>query len=122
MPNAAVRRREHPSTATSAVALSSEELSSPKVRLQVTDVPISEPGPPSPKDRRYNKRQHTALKASIDKFGLIRPILVDAAGSIIAGVAVWMAAKELGFETVPTLRIEHLTPNRCASTALPTTS
>ncbi|MDP3673535.1 MAG: hypothetical protein Q8R44_00320 [Novosphingobium sp.] len=51
--------------------------------------------------RRYNKRQIKALKESIERFGIVRPVLVALDGTIVAGVGIWMAAKELKRPTIP---------------------
>jgi len=63
----------------------------------------------------YNPRKHdeTAteqLKQSIQRFGLVDPIIVNSAPSrkniIIGGHFRWEAAKELGFETVPVVFVD----------------
>jgi DNA modification methylase len=46
---------------------------------------------------------------SIRRFGFTNPVLVSDEGEIIAGHGRVLAAKELGLETVPTLRLSHLT-------------
>ncbi len=60
-----------------------------------------------------NNRVHAAknidkLKASVAQFGFVTPILVDAAGSIIAGHGRYEAAKALGLMSVPTVVAGHL--------------
>lgn len=60
-----------------------------------------------------NNRVHAAknidkLKASVAQFGFVTPILVDAAGSIIAGHGRYEAAKALGLKSVPTVVADHL--------------
>ncbi|WP_254437965.1 site-specific DNA-methyltransferase [Ruegeria arenilitoris] len=60
-----------------------------------------------------NNRVHAAknidkLKASVAQFGFVTPILVDAAGTIIAGHGRYEAAKALGLKSVPTVVADHL--------------
>lgn len=62
-----------------------------------------------------NNRVHTAknigrLKQSVAQFGFVTPILVDHAGTIIAGHGRFEAAKALGIKSVPTVVVDHLSP------------
>lgn len=59
--------------------------------------------------RTHSPAQAKQIEASIREFGFTNPILVDAAGGIIAGHCRVIAAKAMGMETVPCLRISHLT-------------
>jgi len=59
--------------------------------------------------RTHSKRQIEQIARSIERFGFINPVLIDASGAIIAGHGRVEAAKRLGLAQVPTLRIEHLT-------------
>ena len=59
--------------------------------------------------RVHSDRQIAQLAASIDEFGFIVPVLVDAEGTVLAGHARIEAAKRLGIDLVPVIRIEHLT-------------
>jgi DNA modification methylase len=59
--------------------------------------------------RRHSKRQVRQIADSIRRFGFTNPVLVSDEGEIIAGHGRVLAAKELGLETVPTLRLSHLT-------------
>ncbi|WP_020096295.1 DNA methyltransferase [Methylobacterium sp. 285MFTsu5.1] len=64
---------------------------------------------PNPRNARtHPKRQLDAIAASIRRFGFLNPVLLDADGVIIAGHGRALAAKQLGLEQVPVLRIEHL--------------
>ncbi len=49
---------------------------------------------------------------SIDRFGFNAPIVVTAAGEIVAGEARWSAAQQLGLATVPVVIADHLTPRQ----------
>lgn len=63
----------------------------------------------NPKNPRTHSRQQIRkIAASIEQFGFVNPVLIDATNSIIAGHGRVTAAQTLGWETVPTLRVEHL--------------
>ena len=61
-----------------------------------------------------NARQHSAkqihqLAASIREFGFLVPVLIDDGDGIIAGHGRVEAAKELGLQQIPCIRVKHLT-------------
>lgn len=58
---------------------------------------------------RFNEHAVEPVKNSIQEFGFKVPILVDKENVIIAGHTRVLAAKELGMETVPAIRVEDLT-------------
>jgi DNA modification methylase len=65
----------------------------------------------------HNARTHTShqirqIAASIEAFGFTNPILVDAQKVIIAGHGRVAAAKLLGIEQVPTIRLEGLSEDQ----------
>ena len=65
---------------------------------------------PNPRNARlHSKKQLHQIGASIDEFGFNVPVLIDRGNVIIAGHGRVEAARNLGMETVPVLRIEHLT-------------
>jgi DNA modification methylase len=75
------------------------------------DIEHHSPGSLRPYDR--NARKHSAKQVrqiadSISRFGFTNPILISDEGEIIAGHGRVQAAKLLGLETVPTLRLSHL--------------
>lgn len=59
--------------------------------------------------RTHSKKQIAQIARSIEEFGWTNPILVDDERRIIAGHGRVEAAKLLGLETVPILRLSHLT-------------
>lgn len=59
--------------------------------------------------RTHDEKQVAQVAASIKEFGFTNPILVDGENGIIAGHGRLMAAQKLGMETVPCLRLGHLT-------------
>jgi hypothetical protein len=52
--------------------------------------------------RRHTKKQITRIARSIQEFGFIVPILVDADLKVIAGHGRLLAARQLGWPEVPT--------------------
>jgi ParB-like chromosome segregation protein Spo0J len=59
--------------------------------------------------RKHSDEQVAQLAASIREFGFNAPVLVDSENGIIAGHGRVLAARKLGLEAVPCLRIDHLT-------------
>lgn len=65
---------------------------------------------PDPRNPRSHKARHIKLLAkSIDEFGFNVPVLIDDAQILVAGHGRWEAAKLLGLDTIPAIRIVHLT-------------
>jgi ParB-like chromosome segregation protein Spo0J len=58
--------------------------------------------------RTHSKAQIRQIAQSIQRFGHTNPILIDDGGQIIAGHGRVEAAKLLGIESVPALRLSHL--------------
>ena len=59
--------------------------------------------------RTHSKRQIRQIAASIETFGFTNPVLVDDQGRIIAGHGRVAAARLLGMEQIPTLRLAEMT-------------
>ena len=76
--------------------------------------------PASRRVRRRDAKQSAKLEASIGRFGLCRPILIDADGTIVEGHGLWEVAREQGVSEVPCIVIDHLdrTELRALSIAL----
>ena len=58
------------------------------------------------------------LQKSIDRYGILAPLLVDGQGQIVDGCARYLAAKAAGLEHIPTIEISHLSSDDvrgCAS-------
>lgn len=64
----------------------------------------------------FNPRDNEAAIAStansIRSFGFLVPIIIDSAGTIVAGHTRYAAAHQLGFTEVPTIDASHLTPEQ----------
>jgi DNA modification methylase len=59
--------------------------------------------------RTHSKKQVRQIADSIKEFGFTNPVLIDRANNILAGHGRIEAAKLLGMEAVPCVRIEHMT-------------
>ena len=60
--------------------------------------------------RRHSKRQVKQIARSIQRWGFTTPVLISDEDEIIAGHGRVMAAKEIGLQEIPTLRLSHLSP------------
>ena len=58
--------------------------------------------------RRHSRAQIKQIAASIQRFGFTNPVLVSDENEIVAGHGRVAAAKQLGLETVPTLRLSEM--------------
>lgn len=58
--------------------------------------------------RTHSKKQIRQIANSIDRFGFTNPVLISDAGEIVAGHGRVEAAKLLGWRTVPTIALSHL--------------
>lgn len=68
---------------------------------------------PSPHNSRtHSKRQIRKIAQSIGTFGFTNPLLVDGDNTIVAGHGRLGAAKLLGMDRVPTIRLGDLTPDQ----------
>jgi DNA modification methylase len=76
--------------------------------LSVAYVPILELKLSAKNPRTHSKKQIEQIARSIGEFGFVNPVLVDHTGTLVAGHGRVEAAKSLGIETVPTIRIDHL--------------
>jgi len=60
--------------------------------------------------RTHSRRQIREIANSMARFGIINPIVADQHGQIVAGHARVEAARLLGLERVPVIRVSHLSP------------
>jgi DNA modification methylase len=68
------------------------------------------PDPANP--RRHTKKQIRQIADSIKTFDFNVPILIDGEGNIVAGHGRFFACRLLGITEVPTLCLDHLTPEQ----------
>ena len=77
--------------------------------LAVVSVPVASLVPYAANARTHSELQVAQIAASIAEFGFVNPVLVDAAGVLVAGHGRVLAAKKLGLASVPAIRLAHLT-------------
>lgn len=63
--------------------------------------------------RTHAKKQIAQIMGSIERFGFNCPVIVRQDGTILAGHGRVSAAKQLGLETIPIIRVEHLSEAEC---------
>lgn len=80
--------------------------------VAVEQIKLAELIPQARNARTHSDEQVAQIAASIREFGFTNPVLIDAQGTIIAGHGRVMAARKLGLESVPCLRLGHLTPEQ----------
>jgi DNA modification methylase len=76
--------------------------------MKIEYTPVRELRPHPNNARTHSKKQIRQIANSIAQFGFCNPILVDDAKQIIAGHGRVEAAKLLGIDAVPTVRLSHL--------------
>jgi len=62
--------------------------------------------------RTHSFEQVAQIAASMVEFGFTNPVLIDKHGTIVAGHGRVEAARSLGLEDVPCIRLEHLTEDQ----------
>ena len=77
--------------------------------LRIVDLAVAELKMDPKNARVHPPRQIKQIAHSIKAFGFNVPILVDAAGQVIAGHGRLLAARQLGITHVPTICLDHLT-------------
>lgn len=77
-------------------------------KLKIDYRPIGALRPAASNARKHSPKQISQIANSIQTFGFVAPLVVDAASEIIAGHGRLAAAKQLGLKTVPVVQIEHL--------------
>ena len=75
---------------------------------QITHRPLATLTPWTRNARSHSTKQIRQIAASIREFGFTTPVLIDEAGTILAGHGRVAAATLLGMTEVPCLQIEHL--------------
>ena len=79
---------------------------------QIDYLPIEALIPYARNSRTHDPAQVAQIAASIKAFGFTNPVLVDGLGGIIAGHGRVLAARQLNLQTVPCIRLSHLTENQ----------
>src|SRR5262249_6319388 len=84
----------------------------PMQNMAVEPMAIARLRPYAANARTHSKKQIRQIANSIKSFGFTNPVLISDDGEIIAGHGRVEAARLLGWDTVPTLRLSHLTPTQ----------
>jgi DNA modification methylase len=71
-------------------------------------LPIGALKPYAGNARTHSRKQLRQIADSIKRFGFTNPVLISDEGEIVAGHGRVLAARDLGLQTVPTLRLSHL--------------
>lgn len=79
---------------------------------QITLRPISGLKPWGRNARTHSRKQLHQIGESIETFGFTNPVLIDEAGTILAGHGRVEAARLLGMSEVPCLRLDHMTEDQ----------
>ena len=89
------------------------------MELQITYIPVDQLTPYERNARKHTPTDVEKIKASIQKFGFDDPIGIWGKKNIIVeGHGRLIAAKELGYEKVPCIRLDHLTDEQRRAYAL----
>ena len=76
--------------------------------VQIEQVATADLIPYARNARTHSESQVAQIAGSIQEFGFTNPVLIDAANGIIAGHGRVMAAQKLGLQSVPCIRLGHL--------------
>lgn len=80
--------------------------------LKVEYLPLDALAPYAKNARTHTDAQVAQIAASISEFSFTNPILIDRDGGIIAGHGRVLAARKLGMDAVPCIRLGHLSPTQ----------
>ena len=78
------------------------------INMQIEHLQVAELVPFINNSRTHSDEQVAQVAASIKEFGFTNPILIGSDNVIIAGHGRLLAARKLGTETVPCIRLAHL--------------
>ncbi len=73
--------------------------------MKIEKVKISKLNPAEYNPRRMTKKQYEDLKSSLEKFGLVDPIIINSDNTVVGGHQRLRIMRELGAELVPTVRV-----------------
>ena len=71
-------------------------------------VPIADCKPLGRETRKHPPQQVRKLAASLDRFGFVLPILIDAKQRVVGGWGLVLAARQLGLTEVPAVSLTDL--------------
>lgn len=87
-------------------------------RVQIIYRPLSELKLDPHNSRTHSPKQVRQIARSIETFGFVVPVLIDAQQRLIAGHGRIVAARRLGWSEVPTICLEHLSEAQAKAFAI----
>jgi DNA modification methylase len=111
---AGIRPRDRGSARTDRVETEPANSAPPRRRndpipdLRLVQLPPNALRPAPRRVRRANKAQVVRIRRSIERFGMVKPILITRDGEIVDGHERLEALRQVGAERVPCLRVDHL--------------
>jgi ParB-like chromosome segregation protein Spo0J len=112
------KRRQAQKTLTSCEQHASGQRNDLLPTLRVEYLPIDALCPADRRVRKSTASQNAKVELSLRQFGTCAPILIDADGRIVHGHIVWEAARRLGLEKIPVIRIDHLNQTKRRALAI----
>jgi DNA modification methylase len=80
--------------------------------LEVTYLPTTSLKPDPRNPRIHSDKQIRQIAQSIESFGFNVPLLIDDRQNVIAGHGRLLAARKMGWDTVPAIKLSHLTESQ----------
>ena len=77
--------------------------------MKIAEIDVNSLKPYPKNAKRHDERQIQNVAESIRQFGFVQPIVIDGENVVVIGHCRLEAAKRLGLETVPCLKVEELT-------------
>jgi DNA modification methylase len=90
-------------------------MASSTTTLEVTYLPTTSLKPHPQNPRVHTDKQVGQIAQSIEAFGFNVPILVDHRQNVVAGHGRLLAARKLGWNTIPVIKLNHLTESQYAA-------
>ena len=79
---------------------------------QIEQWPLARLKPYAKNARTHSEDQVVRIAASLIEYGWTAPVMVADDGEIVAGHGRLLAAKHLGLDAVPVIRLSHLSPEQ----------
>lgn len=79
---------------------------------KIEQIAVDDLLPYAKNSRTHSPEQVAQIAASMVEFGWTNPVLIDANGMIVAGHGRVLAARKLKMDSVPCIRLGHLTPTQ----------
>ena len=76
--------------------------------MEIENIPIGQLKAYEKNSRTHGKKQISQVVASIKEFGFTNPLLIDENDTLIAGHGRLLAAKEMGMDEIPCVRLSQL--------------